>query len=259
MLAASGACGPLDRTSSGVHAGQAGAVALDPTALAALNRLADARGLRVSDGKPLRFIDAARFGRLSAVEYETEIASTGRVPTRCVGDGVWHDWFNALVWLAWPATKAALNRGQAKEIARTGSVGGRRGARRDALTLFDESGVVLVSDCAAIRACLRERRWRELFVTSRQDFIARAGVWVLGHGLLDKLRRPFKGACGQTHVLALPAASERESVDLRLAQALRRGMPLREFLFPLPVLGVPGWWPENHEPRFYRDTKVFRP
>ena len=27
---------------------------------------------------------------------------------------------------------------------------------------------------------------------------------------------------------------------------------------PLPVLGVPGWWPDNEVPEFYADTTVFR-
>ena len=28
---------------------------------------------------------------------------------------------------------------------------------------------------------------------------------------------------------------------------------------PLPVLGVPGWWPANQDPAFYDDATVFRP
>jgi Protein of unknown function (DUF3025) len=28
---------------------------------------------------------------------------------------------------------------------------------------------------------------------------------------------------------------------------------------PLPVLGVPGWWPANEDPAFYADVGVFRP
>ena len=28
---------------------------------------------------------------------------------------------------------------------------------------------------------------------------------------------------------------------------------------PLPVLGVPGWWPANEAPGFYDDAQVFRP
>lgn len=27
---------------------------------------------------------------------------------------------------------------------------------------------------------------------------------------------------------------------------------------PLPVLGIPGWWPANEEPAFYADATVFR-
>jgi hypothetical protein len=32
----------------------------------------------------------------------------------------------------------------------------------------------------------------------------------------------------------------------------------KDFL-PLPVLGVPGWWPDNESPSFYEDADVFRP
>ena len=28
---------------------------------------------------------------------------------------------------------------------------------------------------------------------------------------------------------------------------------------PLPVLGIPGWWPPNEEEGFYADEQVFRP
>ena len=28
---------------------------------------------------------------------------------------------------------------------------------------------------------------------------------------------------------------------------------------PLPVLGIPGWWPANEDPTFYADMSVFRP
>ena len=29
--------------------------------------------------------------------------------------------------------------------------------------------------------------------------------------------------------------------------------------WPLPVLGVPGWWRDNGDPAFYADAAVFRP
>jgi len=29
-------------------------------------------------------------------------------------------------------------------------------------------------------------------------------------------------------------------------------------LYPLPMLGVPGWWPDNEQPEFYDNTDYFR-
>ena len=72
--------------------------------------------------------------------YESHIALSGRVPTRSNR----HDLFNALVWLAFPRTKARLNALQANAIEHTG-VGAVRGPLRDAATVFDENGVVLVT------------------------------------------------------------------------------------------------------------------
>jgi hypothetical protein len=42
------------------------------------------------------------------------IGNTGEVPTRSRN---WHDWFNALAWLAWPHSKAALNARHVRAIA----------------------------------------------------------------------------------------------------------------------------------------------
>ena len=66
--------------------------------------------------------------------YEQFIARSACVPTR---DNL-HDFFNGLAWLRFPALKRALNAWQAEVIVREG-IGGRRGALRDALTVFDEN------------------------------------------------------------------------------------------------------------------------
>ena len=40
----------------------------------------------------------------------------------------------------------------------------------------------------------------------------------------------------------------------------RKGYGLVRLGFtPLPLLGIPGWWPENGELSFYDDAQVFRP
>jgi len=176
--------------------------------------------------------------------YEAFIARTGRVPTR---DNL-HDLFNGLVWLVRPAWKARLNRLQAAEIARRG-VGAVRGPVRDALTLFDENGAWLEAPAPLVQA-LAGRDWAGLFGPLRPLW-RQARLEIVGHALLEQLavapRKPLTA-----HVLAaLP--------DRPDPVALEPQDWARKPFLPLPVLGVPGWWPANEDPAFYLDAGVFRP
>ncbi|MEZ5653358.1 MAG: DUF3025 domain-containing protein [Burkholderiaceae bacterium] len=234
---------------------------LGPDSLNALNEAAASAGLRAGPDRPLRFIDAGSLGRLSAVGYETHIGRHGEVPTRCEGHGVWHDWYNALVWLAWSSTKRALNEAQCRLIrvqTRECPTGNGRSAGRDSITLFDESGLVMVCDQPRLRAALRAHGWQTLFVTDREAFDRHVRIWSVGHGLLDKLRQPFKAVCGRAWILPVEPALPRRHVDARLAAMIAAGLPMGDALHPLPVLGIPGWWADNEQAGFYDDPAVFR-
>lgn len=185
--------------------------------------------------------------------YEAHIFQTGTVPTR---DNL-HDFFNGLVWLAFPEAKRRLNELQAAEIARAG-VGATRGPLRDALTLFDENGAVLDAPEPLWRA-LAARDWHTLFVTQRALWSG-ARLWVFGHALLEKLAAPRKALTA--HVLRLPAPAaggSAASCDGALARSLAPDHLAQKPFVPLPVLGVPGWWAGNAAANFYDDPKVFRP
>lgn len=175
--------------------------------------------------------------------YEAFIARSGCVPTR---DNL-HDLLNGLVWLRFPALKQHLNRLHAAQIADEG-VGDRRGPLRDALTLFDENGAWWQAP-AALAEALARRDWPALFVEQRALWRESPPVLV-GHALLEKLARPRKAITA--HVW-LSAASPGAADDID--PVVWRGKPFA----PLPVLGVPGWWPGNDDPAFYRDADVFRP
>jgi Protein of unknown function (DUF3025) len=76
--------------------------------------------------------------------YEVRIVRRGEVPTR---PRSWHDFLNALVWAAFPASKLALTRrlwiekeAQARE--HVWRLPNRRTPIQDALALFDEGGAV---------------------------------------------------------------------------------------------------------------------
>ncbi|MFT4268935.1 MAG: DUF3025 domain-containing protein [Xenophilus sp.] len=184
--------------------------------------------------------------------YESFIHRTATIPTR---DNL-HDFFNGLVWLAFPQAKRRLNELQAAEIARRG-VGPTRGPLRDALTLFDEHGAVLDAPPALWHA-LRARDWRRLFLDLRPLWSG-ARVRVFGHALLEKLLAGQKSATA--HVLLGPDAGDPSIApgDAAIAAALDPQRLAGKPFTPLPVAGIPGWHPGNCEPAFYDDAEVFRP
>jgi hypothetical protein len=202
-----------------------------------------------SSGRLPRFVPAHELPPGEA--YEAFIARTGSVPTR---DNL-HDVFNGFAWLRFSRAKRRLNEFQAGEIAR-GGAGPSRGAVRDALTLFDENGAILAAP-PAIWESLLARDWRRLFVDLRPLW-REAHLVVFGHALLEKLVSPRKALTA--HVWAAPApAQPGASLDNWLAAQLSAERLARKPFTPLPVLGIPGWWPGNEDFSFYDDALVFRP
>ena len=182
--------------------------------------------------------------------YESFIFEQGACPSR----HNLHDLFNGLTWLSFPRTKARLNELQATEIARHG-VTEHRGALRDALTLFDENGAVLLAP-EPLKAALRERAWQRLFVELRPLW-RRARLLVFGHALQEKLQQPRKAITA--HVWLPPIEADAPDLDAALAAGLHAAELAEKPYWPMPVLGVPGWYLPNENLSFYDDAQVFRP
>lgn len=183
--------------------------------------------------------------------YEAFVHASAQCPVR---ENL-HDLLNGLVWLHFPRTKARLNALHAAEIARLGA-GPRRGPLRDALTLFDENGALLLAPQAMWDA-LRARDWRGLFVARRNQW-RQARLLVFGHGLLEQLQVPRKPITA--HVAAAPDALESiADIDHWLAASIDPQRWQAKPFAPLPVLGVPGWCAQNAHESFYDDPLVFRP
>ncbi len=183
--------------------------------------------------------------------YEAFIFRTRQVPTR---DGL-HDFFNGLCWLHFPATKTRLNQLQAAQIAAAG-IQPVRGPARDALTIFDENAAFLQGP-DALWGALAAKDWQMLFVTLRPLW-AQAQLVLFGHALLEKLVSPRKPITA--HVYRAQAASTSlTDLDTWMAADISAEKLAAKPFAHLPVLGVPGWWPENASPGFYADASVFRP
>lgn len=201
---------------------------------------------------------AIRFGPQHALPagqaYEQFIFDTNTVPTR---DNL-HDFFNGLCWITFPQTKKKLNQLQAAEIAKAG-VQPLRGPVRDALTVFDENAAFLIAPQPLWDALLA-RDWKMLFITLRPLW-KDAQLVLFGHALLEKLVYPRKAITAHVYRAqpAMNSIASSDDLDAWVAAGLSAsGLAAKPFT-PLPVLGVPGWWPENENFSFYEDSTVFRP
>lgn len=225
-----------------------------------LNAMAREHGLVTGGDAPLRFVEPTG----GPEGYEERAFLAGEIATR---PGNRHDLFNALVWLALPLTKAALNRRHHAELMDARSDGRTgRGALRDALTQFDECGVVVGGTSPELWQGLCAHRWREVFVERREELLRSTRFLLFGHASHDALAAPFVGLCGKALFvevdaawLELPATAALASLDARLAALFDGGNFSPRDWQPLPLLGIPGATADNEEADYYDDRRQFRP
>ena len=230
-----------------------------------LNALAEDCGRRVVNARGMR----VRFVPQEPNSKSFEAAFEPRAYLRCevqVRPFDWHDLFNALVWLTFPVTKAVINARHYESMVAAGS--GNRPPQRDALTLFDEEGVAVVSTDAQLLELLHGFHWKKLFWHRCDAVKARMRFCVFGHALFSKARQPFIGMTGKAVLLQVPGtflelaqAPQLAELDRLLAMHIWNRERFRHGreLSPLPVLGVPGWWSGNEREGFYDNTEYFRP
>lgn len=210
-----------------------------------------------AQGLPLRCV--AQESLPAGMAYEQFIYDTGGIPTRTLAGskGAMHDACNALMWAHYPCTKARLNELQAAAI-RADGIQGTRGRLRDALTLFDESALIVCcpADDAA-GAQLAQRQWQTLLVGRRGDWHSQLTPLLFGHAVIQKLQAPYPAITAQVWVLHTDA-NDLPSIDHALAASLNATLT-PQALHPLPVLGIPQWWAANEDAAFYDNAQVFRP
>ena len=213
-----------------------------------------------ADGNTIRFVDSRQ---LDDEAYEQRIYTTGQVSTRADS---WHDFFNALIWMRFAHIKTAMNclHFQSGAALKRGS----RGQLRDALTLFDECGVIVFSNRLEILEALAQRRWSDAF--QADAFPSSVGIAVCGHAMLEKYLSPYKAMTAKALLIHTKSDfmnhSRQQQLEL-LDREVAKGMLSDDVLSkpaslsPLPLAGIPGWWPldEQSADSFYLDLQVFRP
>jgi hypothetical protein len=226
---------------------------------------AAAAGAATTSGAPISFVPPRAHGEEERRYYELHIAQTGEVETRAEN---WHDLFNALAWITFPRAKARIN---AQHVALLGEGGERearqRGPARDAITLFDEGGIAVASSSAELVDLIIGFRWKELFWHRREELAAHVSFLGFGHGMYEQSLAPFIGMVAKTVFVrveegfaSLPGAVRVARVDALLdahfADRARFASP--RAMAPMPVLGIPGWYPDTGREAFYDDPVHFR-
>ena len=222
--------------------------------------------VRVAGGLPLRIVLQPPRVKRAGLSYEERIFTKGELQVRT---GSWHDLFNVLVWLAFPRAKAALiARHWAASRQRAASGATNRGRTEDALTLFDEGGVIVAAASPELIARLRAFEWKDLFWRRRDEVTRSMRFSLFGHAIYEKALRPFagitgRGICFETDAafLQAPAAVQLDELDRRLAASISDTQRLTDTrdLAHVPVLGVPGWCHDNEIESYYDNTEYFRP
>lgn len=208
-------------------------------------------------GKPLAFVAQPTLAGDTG-HYELRIFEHGLVATRSDN---WHDLLNALVWKQFPAIKSALNMRQVENIRQAGTH--QRTREQDALTQFDEAGVVLVVRDRGLLALWDAHDWTGLFLQQRAAWHdGRITLAVFGHALMEHALCPqiLLAAKALVFLDDGPTASA-DAIDQCTATAIAEQVCLRDpqQLRPLPLSGLPGWHRGPQDAAFYRDMPCFRP
>ncbi len=127
-----------------------------------------------------------------------------------------------------------------------------------ALLLLSLVCAPVVGQASELAACLMRRDWHAALVERREKWVD-IGVYVIGHAVLEKLIQPWPGITAKCLCIELPPDTSLEQIDFAIAQRWQQNPPSPMQLFPLPVLGIPGWCADNESPDYYDDTRQFRP
>lgn len=216
-------------------------------------------------GARLSFVPQGRKASAFEEKYEARIYLRGEVQARRDN---WHDLLNALVWLTFPQSKAALNERHYHALLEQTAAGSQnRGPVQDAMTLFDEGGVIVAARDPELLRLIEHFAWKDLFWRNRARVMTDMRFCLFGHALYEKALRPFAGITGRgvllevdTEFFASPLSVQLERLDAVLAAHLLDAGRLRSTreLAPVPILGVPGWCADTACESYYDNLDYFR-
>ncbi|MCK4951302.1 MAG: DUF3025 domain-containing protein [Gammaproteobacteria bacterium] len=218
-------------------------------------------------GKKLRVVKQDDKPQGFKEHYAPRIYLKGEIQTRSEN---WHDFFQLLTWCLFPKSKAVINAihiPRVKERIEKGVDTGRRSPVENMLSLFDEGGAVVVSSDESLLQLIRDFQWKELFWNHRDELAEKLQCITFGHAIYEKGLMPYVGMTANSILLVVDKSFFRQTleerldyIDEQLALLFSNGTQYTKpkDLSPFPVLGLPGWDPDNELEAYYDNTDYFR-
>jgi hypothetical protein len=236
--------------------------------LRAYNQLAakQTHKITLASGKTLLAVPQQQKSKIFEEGYEPRVYLHGELQTR---EQCWHDFFNWLVWLTFPKTKAIVNKWQYHSLKnRLATHQPQRTHLENLLTQFDEGGMIVVSSNKSLIDFLKNHQWQDLFWHSREKLKNEMQFYLFGHALYEKLLQPYVGITGNALIFEVTPEFMQDTPQqqLKLLDTLcatyidnDRWCVGMKTLYHVPVLGIPDWYAENSSANFYENKNYFRP
>ena len=216
---------------------------------------------RAADVELPSFITQTREALRRAGGYEQHVAQLRAVPTR---PGVWHDFFNMVVWAHFPKLRWALNSLHVDPTVGPKDPRNGRAPAQNLAASFDESGMLVLSTSRGLLEELRALRFKRVFWQRRAELLETTRFWPVGHGGLESLLARPAGLIARALLLPVPSLPSGESsdaqrfeIDTRVAGVIHGWRSTRTVLDPIPLLGIPGY-ADNDAADFYDDLRNIR-
>ena len=200
--------------------------------------------------------------------YAPRIYLQGEIQTR---EENWHDFFQAATWALFPSTKVAINAlhyPAAKYRYDNKLPKGSRTTLENALSQFDECGIIIYSTRKDLLDMVRNFDWHKLFWSSRDYLNNEFGCIVYGHAIYEKAINPYVGLTAKAILMEVesdifdqPVEQQIARIDKELAVYFEQPVKIQspKDLHPFPLLGMPGYYPGNDNEEFYFNQQYFRP
>ena len=118
---------------------------------------------------------------------------------------------------------------------------------------------------------IQNHKWKDLFL-NKENWNPKGlsgkntQCYVFGHAMHEKSLTPYLGMTTHTILLKqssvffkLPYSDQLKKIDQIVSNMwCDKKIENTKYLQPFPLLGIPGWWREKQDEKFYLNTEYFR-